>query len=134
MPIIEWKTEYSVGIGVLDQQHKKLTSTVNDLYKTFESKDDAPLPPKIFKNLLEYVHLHFKTEEDLMIKYKYPDYEDHKKEHTYCTESILEFKKQIEDGKLVTMDLLNFLIDWVHDHVLEVDMKYSNFFHSKGLS
>jgi len=134
MVIIEWKPEYDVKIAIIDRQHKQLTKTINELYESFAGKEDAPLPTNIFKNLCDYVHIHFKTEEDLMVKYQYPDYEEHKKEHKYCADTILEFKKEIEDGKAVTMDLLLFLIDWLHNHVLEIDIKYAPFFHSKGLS
>jgi len=134
MPKITWQPEFSVNIKIIDEQHKKFIDTINILYDAmFEGKGRAVLAD-VFKNLEEYITTHFDTEEDFMVKFSYPGYLEQKREHDKCISKVLEFKKQFDEGEvLLSMDVIDFLVSWLHKHLLEMDQKYKDFFHEKGL-
>ncbi len=131
MIIFIWKPEYSVGIKNIDNQHKKLIDTINMLHEAVSNK---AVLNKIFDNLVEYTTIHFATEEDLMVRYSYPDYLEHKGEHDKCISKVAKWKTEFDKGKItLTLEMVTFLIDWIHSHLLEMDQKYSSFFKKIGL-
>jgi hemerythrin len=134
---VKWDDRYSVGISKIDLQHKKLIEFTNYLYNACRvSSDEANEQFKqTIKKSVEYVMIHFKTEEDLMIKYNYHDFLIHKKEHTDFIKQILEETYNFENNKLfIPNKFVRYLKDWLLSHIAITDNKYKDFFHSKGLT
>ncbi len=134
MPIVSWKPEYSVGINIIDAQHKKLIETINMLSDAINKHEAKSALSEVLNRLIEYATFHFELEEKYMIEFKYPGYDEHKKEHNYCTDSVLGFMKKFEAGEqMLPVEMLDFLVDWLHAHMLEIDHKYSAYFQEHGL-
>lgn len=134
MPIIEWSPEFSVNIGIIDEQHKKLVDTINVLHDAMKKGRSKNAMADVFDRLTEYTTTHFATEEQYMTKFSYPDYPLHKKEHDLCISRVSTFKEKFDTGKAVlSIELIMFLVDWLHKHLLDMDKKYSKFFNDKGL-
>ncbi len=134
MALFVWKPEFDTNIEEIDQQHKKLVETINILHEAMNKGKGKDVLSKVFANLLEYTTEHFATEEKLMIAFVYPDYVEHKQEHEKCVAEVLKFKERFDQGDLsVTINLRIFLVDWLHAHLMEMDMKYVPFFQEKGL-
>ena len=56
------------------------------------------------------------------------------KEHLKFIERIEKFKNEFEKGNgVLSFDLIDFLKNWLLNHILKVDMKYVPFLKSKGL-
>jgi len=130
-----WEEKYSVNVKEIDEQHKKLVSILNELHTAMlGAKANYVLLKKILNELIEYTVYHFKTEEQYMVKYLYPKYAEHKESHKNLTEKVLSFYSDFEKGKkLLTVELLFFLKDWLTNHILGEDKMYSQFFNNKGL-
>jgi len=133
---IKWKDEYSVGISYIDDQHKKFLDMINKLVEACNQGEDVA--SKVFKmtikDLFEYVKFHFKTEEDILIRYKYPeeDYNLHKKEHEQFMIKVLEFVSDFENGKkYVPNQTTRFLKNWLLQHIIVIDKKYAIFLKEK---
>ena len=90
MSPIKWKKEYKVGIKKLDNQHKKIIKILNQIIKLQETGKDEKEIEKILSNLQNYIKEHFRTEEEYMLKYHYPRYEEHKKEHSHLIDRFFE--------------------------------------------
>lgn len=134
MAILAWQPEFSVDIKIIDEQHKKLVETVNLLHGALTTGESQSVLAEVFNNLAEYVTVHFATEEDLMTIHGFPGYAAHKKAHEECTSKVLAFKEGFEKGELnISIDLIMFLVEWLHTHLLEMDRDYCAFFHEKGL-
>lgn len=134
-----WKEEFELNIPTIDAQHKKLLSIgnqINDLLSTHEDNDDDF--DEILNILLElknYTIYHFKTEEDLFLKYNYPEYIQHKKEHdgfiAYLNEINLD---QIDSNQTVFLkDLLAKIVNWVFRHIITTDFMYKDFLLQLGM-
>ncbi|HOD11956.1 MAG TPA: bacteriohemerythrin [Candidatus Omnitrophota bacterium] len=130
-----WEPSFEVNIKIIDEQHKKLVETVNILYDSIVSGESSKVLFTIFERMVEYVTFHFETEEELMVRLSFPGFQEHKHEHEECTKKVLEFKHKFENGeKTISIELISFLVDWIHHHLLCVDMKYAAFFKEKGIT
>jgi hemerythrin-like metal-binding protein len=134
MPAINWNVKYSVGIHGIDDQHKRLFELINQLSESMKSGKNTAAVGNVFLELVNYTDQHFKMEEKLFKQYGYPDSQNHIKVHNELREKAFELKAKHEAGSLVvTIQLLNFLVEWVNKHILEEDKKYSAFLTSKGV-
>ncbi len=134
MPLINWSDELSVGISEIDQQHQKLIKMINDLADAMRQRQGKEAVDPILKGLLDYTVTHFKNEENYFAKFNYSETDSHKKEHAVFISKIAEFKKDFENNKIgLTTNILNYLSDWLKNHIMGTDKKYTQLFHDNGL-
>ncbi len=132
MEIIKWVDTYSVGVEEIDNQHKRLVRILNELYNAMSVGKGRDILDKILNELSEYTVKHFYTEEKKMIVHGYPGYSEHKKEHNNFVEKIDDFKYQYAEGNTkITIELVNFLKDWLVNHITTVDKQLGDFLSKK---
>ena len=135
MAYIEWNDSLSVRVGVFDDDHRQLVSIINKLHLAILMKETQNVMKDILASLAVYTMEHFKHEEDLMVKYSYPEYFPHKKEHDALLKKVNDFRKSVESGEtVVSFELMAFLKDWLVNHILSVDVKYSDFFKGREMA
>ncbi len=137
MELVTWKAEMSVGVKKVDEQHKKLVSMINDLHEAMLAAKGKDALGRLFMGLADYTSTHFQTEEELMEIYGYPreDFEHHRLEHKKLIAQVAELKKKAAAGELaISVDIMNFLRDWLTGHIMGTDKKMGPFFESKGMS
>lgn len=134
MSLIRWNDNLSVNIKVIDQQHKKLVDSINELNDAMKLGKGKEVMGKIINNLISYTATHFRTEEKYFAQFGYPDLANHKKEHDAFVQKVSEFKDKFEKGRIMmTIEVMNFLSDWLKNHILVTDKLYVEFFNAKGL-
>jgi len=134
MRVITWNDNLSVKVLAIDQQHKKLIDMMNELSDAMRSGKGRDILSKIISGLILYTGTHFKTEEKYFDQFDHPEAEIHKKEHEAFVLKVLEFKKGFEKGDLnLTVEIMDFLSDWLQNHIKGSDKKYSQFFNDHGL-
>ena len=78
--------------------------------------------------------MHFATEEMLMQSHGYPDYPTHKAEHEQLASKVVDFQNKFLSKEVgLTIEVMEFLKDWLSKHILASDKKYSPFLNSKGV-
>jgi hemerythrin len=133
--IIVWDESLSVGIKEIDKQHQELVKIINCLVENEDASGHSEPIAHVLDRMTQYAVYHFETEEALMLKYNYPEYESQRDDHTqfkmktakFCLDALLR-KETLPD------ELLSYLRDWLTHHILEVDMKYKPYFLERGLS
>jgi len=134
MPIMSWIDTYSTGIAEIDQQHKKLIELINSLHDAMAKGQGKTVLGKILGELINYCANHFATEEKLFDKHGYPDAAEHKEKHKLMTSKVLALQMQYEQGKAsMTIEVMDFLQQWLDKHILGTDHKYVPFLKSKGV-
>ena len=134
MAIIEWDKSLSVKISSIDVQHKKLIDLINSFYENINQGSTKEKILELIKALKDYTVVHFSTEEKYMKQFHFPGYESHKKEHDRFVETVLNFEEKYKNGKFVlTLEITNFIKEWVTKHIMGTDQKYADFFVQKGL-
>ncbi len=126
--LMPWGPKLALGIDEIDNQHKKLVFLINRLHKAMKLKKGNQKSEEILNELTEYTKFHFQYEEGLFEESDYPEIDEHLTIHNSLVEQVVEFKTQFEEGKAsLTMDLMNFLNDWLKHHILENDKGYVPF-------
>lgn len=134
MSLIQWGPKYSVNIKEIDSQHQKLMTLINQLYDAMTAGHGKEALGKVLNELTNYTVGHFAYEEKLFAQYGYPETTAHKTEHVKLVQQVSELKQKFDSGKgQITMEVMNFLKDWLNNHIMVVDKKYSEFLNSKGV-
>jgi len=125
MEKIEWSDKYSVGVDILDQQHRQLIKMLNSLIEASTSEAKSKVVISTLAKMKKYARIHFKTEEHYLKTHNYVDFEDHQRKHREFeekTESLIRATKlpvdQLPEAVLV------YLRYWWLSHILVEDMKY----------
>lgn len=128
MAYIDWDQNFSVGNSVLDTQHRALVDIVNELHEAMNSGKGKEALAHVYDSLVEYVEMHFRTEELLFNASNYPEKKVHIREHKKMMEEAKEFKDMFDDGeKFLTLETLNLVKEWVVHHIKETDMGYREY-------
>jgi len=121
MAAIEWDQSYSVGVAVLDGQHKELIRLINAL------ENDQAVGP-VLDRLAVYVREHFYAEERLMEIADYPALADHRVEHQNFKDWLAGARSEFERGALSPSDVAgttrDYLTNWLLNHIKIVDKAY----------
>jgi hemerythrin len=134
MALIEWNDSLSVNIVEIDQQHRKLVGMINHLNDAMRQGKGKESLSKIINGLVAYAGTHFRTEEKYFDEFGYPDKDRHRQEHKGFTRKVAAFKDEFEAGKrMLSMEIMMFLSDWLQNHIKVVDKKYAPFLNAKGL-
>jgi hemerythrin len=127
---VEWDDRYSVGIPLVDAQHKELIRLTNDLYNACLEGTEAVKAPfkEAIRGTVDYVKYHFAAEEKILENVRYPEIALHKKEHESFVRKILEGVKDFEEGKkFVPNVFVRYLKDWILAHIAVEDRKYADY-------
>lgn len=134
MDDFSWDDKYCVGIEVIDTEHKKLVELINNLNDAIYAGQGCEVLEKVFNELVEYTKNHFSHEEELLKTNKYPDFKKHKKKHEELTEEVMDYQEQFASGMVfITMQVMEFLQNWLINHILDIDKKYAPFLKDKGV-
>ena len=122
-----WKPEYSVKINFLDDQHKEFFRILDELSQAIESKNLLDLDFIMIKLKL-YSLYHFTCEEHNLIKYGYPDFENHKDEHKKFRKEVELLMEKVKANPIsVAEEAKIFMGDWWTNHILKIDKEYSSY-------
>ena len=131
---MNWNEDLSVRVGEIDSQHKKLIQLINTLHDAMKAGQAKQVLETTLQELASYAVYHFQAEEKYMQQFKYPGYLSHKLKHDAFVKKVTGFQADYQAGKLgLSLDLMNFLKDWVTTHIRETDKKYSDTFIRNGL-
>jgi len=128
---INWEPKFSVHVEEIDAQHRQLFAIANEIMDIYE-KDSADCY-RIIEGLVEYVSVHFLTEQKVMMKTNYPDIKNHLQQHDIFTEKIVEILRIYkEKERKVSLDIVTFLTDWIYEHTISMDLKYAEHLLKRG--
>jgi hemerythrin-like metal-binding protein len=134
MQKIIWTPDMSVGVEIIDYQHKQFIDIIADLHAAlYEHKLPAQISVTL-KKLEEYASLHFETEEGYFNKFNYEFKDEHRQEHEKFKKDLISFHERYEkEGIGIAEELVDFSIDWLVEHIEGEDQKYVKCFHDHGL-
>ena len=134
MALMEWSPALSVKVTKFDDQHKKLLELVNQLHDAMKSGQGNNMLGVILQQLVSYTVSHFGEEEKVMQAQGYPDFPAHKAEHEKLIRQVGELQQKFQSGAaMLSMTVMNFLKDWLVNHIQGVDKKYSAHLNGKGI-
>ncbi len=132
--MVEWHSDYAIGIEKIDSQHRELFVRINQLVKAIQQGMIKEGIVDAIQFLKVYVEQHFQEEQEFMKSINYPEYESHLEMHRYFVIVVQQLREDYEyDG--ISLDLAfkiqNKVIDWVVDHVCKEDSKIAHWHRSQ---
>lgn len=130
--MVHWKEDYAIGIPAIDEQHKELFRLTNEVYALLNDvlitdKYDQIL--SVIDALREYTIEHFAAEESYMLEIKYKKFLSHKALHNDFIDQInsIDLTQIDDDQNLYLKKILNFVTEWLIDHILREDNQVASF-------
>lgn len=119
MGLMEWNDRLSVGVDMIDTDHKRLVSMVNELHDAVRAARGKDVLGKVLDGLVDYTKSHFGREEVEMKKLNYPKAADHMREHAALAKQVLEVQAKYRAGNhaVLSMEVMAFLRDWLLKHI-----------------
>ena len=132
--LIDWGPKYFIGLKTIDDEHKILVDLINELYVAFGTSNNNKTIKKVLDKLLDYTIYHFGNEEKMFKKFGYKEEEGHHLQHEKFIDKMKQFRNNFQNESMtVSFDLLNFLKDWLLNHILKIDVKYVPFMKEHGI-
>lgn len=108
-----------------------MINELNDAMLKGMGKD--ALMPGLTK-LANYCVSHFAVEEKLFDTHAYPEADTHKEKHQKMTAKVKELMSEVQSSKVtISIEVMNFLKNWLDKHIMETDKKYGPYLNSKGV-
>jgi len=124
MAIFIWDDSYKTGINNIDKQHKKLVDLLNQLDENINVGGDTQLVIGLLDELVDYTKYHFSSEERFMQEHDYDpvSFRKHQQIHQQFVQQIKEAQENCHiNPDKVTDELLDFLVQWLINHILLTD-------------
>ncbi len=125
---MQWKDSYSVGVPVLDDDHKRLIGIINQVN---EGREDGDSVSRVLHELAGYARFHFRREEARLKAANYPKLVEHKKEHKAFIEWLESVEQSLENNptshRNIAVAIRNYLELWLTNHILINNIAYKGF-------
>lgn len=97
-----------------------------------ESGEGEAVLKKTLAELIDYTDYYFSAEQTAFTEFDYPEKDRHIMQHEALLSKARELQSGLKYGQSVlTNEVLDFLQDWVMNHIPKTDKKYSEFFKGK---
>jgi hemerythrin len=123
----EWPGDLEIGYPAIDDQHKLLIESLNDLLWTCQHGGHRDELKKTVNFLVSYTEKHFTDEQELHRKYNYPDRERHKGLHESFKLVVSDLAERlVEDGPSIGLvaEVKSAIGDWLISHIKGEDPKF----------
>jgi len=130
MNFSEWR-ELALEIKKIEDQHKRLYELLDLFYSGQKIGYSKEKLDKILDELIKLIIEHSFTEEALMERTGYPEFEKHKKEHEFIKRKIAEILMKRKKGKKYLVDALIFFEKAIYEHFKNFDKDFINFINDK---
>ena len=142
---LTWRDDLLMGIDVLDADHQQMVMLLNLLVAAGEPPPDPPAldgnpastsqTPAVaalehLDALIAHVRGHFEREEAFLRAIGYPDYIDHKREHTMQMAEFVDLRRRLADEttRYLDPDTVQGIRNWFFNHVIAEDREYAAHF------
>jgi len=121
---MEWTPDLTVGVEMIDEQHKELIRRMNAFFDAMKNGDKQQKVLEILDFLEVYVESHFRDEEMLQLSSGYPHFKEHKKLHTDFIADVKQIRSDIAQAGFTaaTASLVgSTLVSWLTLHIKKTD-------------
>jgi hemerythrin-like metal-binding protein len=122
-----WEDRYSLGDEKIDDQHKWMFNLANQLPKVSDKENVKIIVLELYK----YIREHFSYEEKIMKSAEYPLFSEHKQLHDKVIKQLNAISSSSFKSDKDLYKFKKFLFDWLVEHIMHEDKKYSNFIKGK---
>ena len=134
-----WRDDWSLGVDLMDKQHRQLALLLNRMADHCLNPSDAMDPEVRLQQLHELMNLlyeksrqHFDDEEVLMLEAGYSEHANHAREHRMLLAELKNYIREIEEERDdINMGVLMSLKHWFISHIIKSDKEFAAFLSSQ---
>lgn len=135
MAVLAWDDSMRVGVTDIDLQHQELVRLIGSLNSAMADGSSHRVMQETLSRLVDYTRTHFATEERLLERYGYAEIALHKAQHEEFVAKVEDFSRGFEEERLfLSLEVMDFLSDWLRGHIMGSDQRYASFLHQHGVS
>ncbi|KAB2952983.1 bacteriohemerythrin [Heliorestis acidaminivorans] len=124
---VEWNDELLTGLGMIDDQHKKLVARIASFTEAVNQQDFKAIEETV-NYLIGYSIQHFGAEELIMIRNGYDEFKSHREEHSWFINKVYDLQKSLLQKELSQEQLeemRDVLVNWTLQHIKIRDKRIS---------
>jgi hemerythrin-like metal-binding protein len=126
--------ELSVGVKMLDCDHRMLFETIKELQTAAASDSDPRRTSSLLRKLADFTLTHFALEEGMMLATKFPGMAQHRLHHQRITEQVAALASRYnQNDSALDSQSLSILSDLHADHVRQDDLHYGLWLNAIGI-
>jgi len=134
MSTFVWNDSYSVHVHQFDLQHQKLFEIINALADAMRVGKGEDVICEVVGQLAVYTRTHFLQEELAMRQTGYPGLAAHQQQHNKLLVDVEKYKTDLLEGRKPNLvAVLNFVREWLVQHIQKADKQYSDHLNAHGL-
>ena len=135
MPLFVWTNQMSVGVKLLNNDHKKLVLLINQLHDGLMTGRAKPALERVFEDLVSYTRVHHANEEQLFVETGFQGSAAHMLEHDSTIERAVELQLRFKssEGLGAELEIMHQLREWLFRHIQGSDQEFISHFKAKGI-
>jgi len=130
MQKIEWNDSLSIGVDVIDEQHKMLIQHLTDIGAAIEMHQGEARISETLSFMVDYTDFHFAAEEQQMAEKDYAGLADQQAQHAEFKRMLRQLVEDFEEEgatKALATSINVFLGNWLVKHIQGIDMQFGRF-------
>lgn len=135
MAIAQWNDSLTTGVDKVDTQHKEIIRMINEFHDALSKGKGREYVADAIGFLANYVVEHFKLEEELMSKHRYPGFAAHKTQHEAFLADFGNLMKEYNssgNSSLLAISFQQSVVKWLVNHIMKVDKEMAGFLIDAG--
>jgi len=128
--VYQWQEKYSCNLYMIDEQHQFFLRLLNRIGEEIEEAKGEEEKLRLIEELELFCKFHFLSEENLLRKRGFPQAEWMEKLHHSLLVGLVNREVLLECAQGDPGEVVTYLGDWFIRHIVEDDMKFSEYFHS----
>jgi hemerythrin len=133
MEIMTNSDEMSVGVKILDCDHREMTEALYELQSVVATDVDPRRTGTLLSRLADFTITHFALEEGMMAATKYPELARHRRNHQRIIEHVQVLLDRHNRGAMnVDGEALDLLFELHNTHIQNDDRRYGAWLNESG--
>lgn len=121
-----------VGLRRYDEEHQRMGDLINQIHQAALERRDRSLCQALLERFQQATRNHFDSEEAALRETGFPDHEAHAEEHTQLLSALRDMQQRYQSGSLSALILVDFLRNWLIQHIKLSDRKYAAHLRRQG--
>ncbi len=125
---MDWKSEYSLGIQKVDDEHAKFIRLISNIEAAIELNVGPQTVLIAITQLKRFAKEHFESEEVIMRIHGYKQAAQHADAHRDFIQQLEEIGQRTLSNLEGRIPMLQYLRDWFTEHLSGADREFAEYF------
>ena len=131
MALLQWQRHFELGIPEVDHEHQELIRLINSVHEALRHDPSAEEVGAMLGEIHSLISAHFALEEKNMQAWRYPGYEEHKRDHEALLDEIRDTMEECSARLPLDREAFSAKLNaWFGNHFQTQDARLHTFLHA----